>query len=181
MLRLGIISELGEDENIGFARVYFDESDLVSAWLPLPSTNTKTIKHWIPVEVNSQVACLMDEMCEQGCIVMVLWSDTDTPPDWATSDTLGVQFIDGSEVFYDSRKHVLNINAPDAELNLTCKKLNIEGEVNIMGETKIKGNASITGEIAAAGEVTSGMLKIPLTTHKHPVTSIGNPTGTPTP
>lgn len=197
MLRLGIISELGDGENLGFARVSFDDSELVSAWLPLPSTNTKTTKQWIPVEVNSQVACLMDDMCEQGCISMVLWSETDTPPDWATADTIGIAFADGAEVYYDAKEHTLMVNAPDAELTFKCKKMNIEGEVSIKGdtsiegETKIKGetsidgdtsitgDASVTGEVKATVEVTAGALNIALTTHKHPHPA--GPTGTPIP
>jgi phage baseplate assembly protein V len=167
MLRLGIISEIGEDENLGFARVSFDESDFVSWWLVLPSANTKTVKQWIPVEVNSQVACLMDEQCEQGCIVAVLWSNTDTPPKWANKDTIGIKFADGAEIYYDSAAHKLIANAPEAELNFTCKKINVEGDVNVIGE------------IVATEEVTAGDQKIKLTQHKHPTPS--GVSGPPTP
>lgn len=174
MLRFGIISELGEGENLGFARVSFDDGGFVSAWLPLPSTSTKTSKQWIPVEVNSQVACLMDDLCEQGCIVMVLWSDTDTPPKWATADTVGVQFADGAEMYYDAKNHTLTVNAPESELTFKCKKLNIEGDVNITGATAIDGDTSIdgdistTGQIKADGEITTGkLLPLPLSKHIH--------------
>lgn len=178
MLRLGIISELGDGENLGFARVSFDDSDFVSAWLPLPSASTKTAKQWIPVEVNSQVACLMDDLCEQGGIVMVLWSEADAPPKWATSDTIGLLFTDGAEIYYDAKKHTLTVNALDSELNFKCKRLNVEGDVNITGAATIKGNTSIEGdasisgdtstkgEIKATGEITSGA--IPLSKHIHP-------------
>ena len=33
MFRLGIISEIGEGENLGYARVSFDENEIVSGWL----------------------------------------------------------------------------------------------------------------------------------------------------
>lgn len=173
MLRLGIISEIGKGENLGYARVSFDENEIVSGWLAMPSLSTKSTKHWVPVEVNAQVACLMDERCEQGAIVLVLWSDTDTPPGWAGPDTMGVQFADGAEVFYNTKTHKLAVNAPDAELTIKCTKLNIEGEVNI------KGNTNVTGEVVASDEVTAGLLKIKLTTHTHP-TGVG-PSGPPTP
>lgn len=185
MLRLGIISELGDGENLGFARVSFDDSEIVSDWLPLPSSNTRTVKQWIPVEVNSQVACLMDEFCEQGCIVAVLWSETDTPPDWATPDTLGIRFGDGTEIYYDAGSHALTVHAPDAELTFKCKKLTVEGDMAITGDTDIKGDANITGDaavtgdVAAQGEVTAGPLGIALTGHKH-TTPMG-PSGTPIP
>lgn len=173
MLRLGIISEIGEGENLGYARVAFDEIGIVSGWLAMPSLSTKTTKHWVPVEVNAQVACLMDENCEQGAIVLVLWSSEDVPPGWAGPDTMGVQFADGTEVFYNSKDHKLLVNAPDAELAITCKKLNIEGEVNITG------NTNVTGEIVASDEVTAGKQKITLTGHKHPTNT--GVSGPPTP
>ena len=111
MFRLGIISEIGEGENLGYARVSFDENEIVSGWLAIPSMATYKTKHWIPVEVNAQVLCSMDENCEQGAIVLVLWSDTDTPPDWAGPDTMGVKYADGAEVFYEE---AVNIVLPDA-------------------------------------------------------------------
>ena len=162
MLRWGIISELGTGENLGYARVYFDDQDIVSGWLALPSTNTRSVKHWIPVTVNSQVACLMDDLCEQGYIAGVLWSTDAMPPEWAGPDTIGIQFADGTECYYDANNHRMTVNAPDAELNFTCAKLNIEGEVNI------KGNTNVTGEIIASEEVTAGKEKITLTGHQHP-------------
>ena len=150
MFRLGIISEIGEGENLGYARVSFDENEIVSGWLAIPSMATYNTKHWIPVEVNAQVLCSMDENCEQGAIEMVLWSDTDPPPDWAGPDTMGVKYADGAEVFYDAKAHKLSVNAPDSELSIACKKLNVEGEVNITGDT------TVTGEITASVEVTAG-------------------------
>lgn len=183
MLRFGIISELGTGGNAGFARVSFDDTGIVSAWLSLPSATTKTAKHWQPMEVNTQVACLMDEVCEQGAIVMALWSFTDTPPEWANENTTGIQYADGTQIYYDAESKRLTVSAPDAELNIECKALNITGAVNIEGETKIKGETKIdgdtkvTGEVTATKEVTAGQIK--LTQHKHP-TAVGI-SGVPTP
>lgn len=173
MMRLGIISEMGAGEYMGYARVYFDDLDIVSGWLALPSTGTKGTKQWVPMAVNTQVACLMDDQCEQGCIEMALWSAQDTPPEWAAPYTRGIQFPDGTEVYYDAKEHRLYINASGAELNIKCGKLNIEGEVNI------KGNTNVKGEIIASDEVTAGTEKIKLTTHTHP-TGVG-PSGKPIP
>ena len=179
MFRLGIIAELGEGENLGYARVSFDDDDFVSGWLALPSTNTRTAKQWIPVEVNSQVACHLDDLCEQGYIAAVLWSTADTPPKWASPDTIGILFADGAEFYYDAKVHTLTINAPDSEVNITCAKLNVTGEVNIKGETSIEGDTSVTGEVTATVEVTAGAQKIALTKHKHPTPA--GVSGPPTP
>lgn len=179
MLRFGIISELGTGENAGFARVSFDDTEIVSGWLSLPASATKTAKDWRPVEINTQVACLMDEVCEQGIIIMALWSFTDTPPDWANENTTGIMYADGTAIYYDIENKRLSIAAPDAELTIECKKLNVTGEVNIEGKTTITGDTKVTGEVIATKEVTAGPMKIKLTQHKHP-TPVGV-SGVPTP
>lgn len=179
MLRLGIISELGSGNNLGFARVSFDEVAMVSGWLPLPSFGTKTDKIWLPIEVNSQVACLMDDDCEQGCITAVLWSDTDTPPKWANENTIGIQFSDGAKVFYDSKAHTLFMDAPDSDINVTCKTLNVTGNVSIDGDSSVTGDVSSKGNIHANGNIdANGNISTPtvnLNTHMHPTAATGSP------
>ena len=171
---------------MGYARVSFDENGIVSGWLAMPSMSTKSAKHWVPVEINAQVACLMDENCEQGAVVLVLWSDEDTPPEWASPDTMGVKFADGTEIFYDSKNHKLTVNAPDTDLAIKCKTLTVEGDISIQGDTtlkgeisaegdtKLKGDLSVSGEITT-NEVTAGPLGIKLTGHKHPTAALGSP------
>ena len=173
MLRLGIISELGTGENLGYARVSFDEVGMVSAWLPLPSTATKSAKVWHPLEVNTQVACLMDDECEQGVVVVALWSDVDAPPDWSNESTVGVQFADGAKLYYDSDGHRLLFDAPETEIEINCTKLKITGDIEHTGDM------DVTGSIVASEEVTAGIMKITLTGHKHPTPS--GVSGVPTP
>lgn len=175
MMRLGIISELGSGENIGYARVSFDEVGIVSGWLALPSAATRSTKQWTSLEVNTQVACLMDDRCEQGVIVMALWSSVDMPPDWAGAETIGTQYADGTRIWYDAGAHRLTVDAPDAELTLTCRKLTVTGEVAITGD------ASVSGTLDAS-EVTAGdLLKVSLTGHKHNTLAVGSPTSEPLP
>ncbi|MCD8173809.1 MAG: phage baseplate assembly protein V [Alistipes sp.] len=173
---------MGTGEYLGYARVHFDERDIVSDWLPLPSHNTRDVKHWVPVGVHSQVACEMDENCEQGVITMVIWSAGDRPPDWASENTAGVLYPDGTEIYYDWEQKKLTANAPESEINITCKKLNVKGEVAINGKTAIKGDASIDGETTVTGEVTAGAgspKQTKVTTHTH-TTNVG-PSGPPIP
>jgi len=173
MLRIGVISEFGTEEWLGWCRVHFDEDGVVSAWLPLPSTATKTAKVWHPVEVGSQVACLMDDECEQGVVAAALWSDTDMPPDWASEKTVGVRFADGAKLYYDSDGHKLLFDAPNTEIEINCTKLKITGDIEHTGDM------DVTGSIVASEEVTAGIMKITLTGHKHPTPS--GVSGVPTP
>jgi phage baseplate assembly protein V len=181
MLRLGVISELGAGTNLGFCRVYFDEMDMVSAWLPLPSAGTKTaIKIWQPIETGSQVACLMDDDCEQGVVVAALWSNTDTPPDFASDKTIGIQFADGAKLFYDFEKKKAVFDAPYASLEAKIKEADIEASNKIKlkcDSLDITGDLNVTGRITANGQV-SAMAATPatrvnLSTHVHP--GIGTP------
>jgi len=159
MLRLGIISELGSGENKGFCRVSFDEVNMVSGWLPLPSMGTKTAKHWIPIEINSQVACLMDEECEQGVVAAVLWSDSNAPPDWADENTIGIEFADGAKLYYNFKDSKAFFDAPDTSLEATIKEADIEVSNNVSLKCKtleIDGNVTVTGKIDANGNISSG-------------------------
>ena len=201
MLRFGIVSELGEDEHAGFARVSFDEVGIVSWWLPLPSCATKTAKNWIPIEINSQVACLMDDDFEQGCIVSALWSNTDTPPDWANENTIGIQFADGAKLYYDFDAHKAIFEAPNSTLeakikeatieasgkvSLKCSSLDVDGNINVTGNIKANGNMDADGNIKSLGTVEGMTVKqtaspVTLGTHMHVSAAPGSPTSPPTP
>jgi len=189
MLRLGIISEQGTGENLGFVRVSFDEADMVSAWLPLPSASTKTTKAWRPIEVGSQVACLMDEECEQGAVVGALWSNDDIPPDFASESAIGIRFSDGAALYYNSETHKAIFNAPDSSLSarvkdaeieatddisLTCSRLEVSGNVEISGNVDVSGSVKSTGTVEGV-DVTATATQVNLSSHMHPTAATGSP------
>jgi phage baseplate assembly protein gpV len=139
MVRFGLVCELGKGEYAGYARVYFDDVDIISDWLALPSCATLEAKCWIPIEINSQVACVIDDDTEQGFIANVLWSRPDAPPEWANDKRMGIMFADGAKFYYDFDKQELTVDAPESELKIKCKSLSIEGDVDIKGNTHIAG------------------------------------------
>lgn len=72
----------------------------------------------------------------------------------------------------------------DGKINLkTTAGVNIHGDVVITGELTVSGDIeTTTGDVnVPLGEVTAGSLSIPLTTHIHPTTTAGAPTGPPQP
>jgi len=107
MLKYGIICEV--DNAKGLARVHFDEIDIVSGWLSLPTQSTKGNKHFVPIAVTTQVAVLMHPDGEQGEIIKAIWSDQDTPPSWADENTQGIEFEDGTIIQYIVSTHKLNV------------------------------------------------------------------------
>jgi phage baseplate assembly protein V len=154
---------LGKGEYAGYARVYFDDVDIISDWLALPSCATLKAKCWIPIEINSQVACVIDDDTKQGFIANVLWSRPDAPPEWATDKRMGIMFEDGAKFYYDydPEKQELTIDAPKSKLNITCGSLIVTGKVDITGDVDIKGKTlnieveetvDITGKTKITGD-----------------------------
>lgn len=112
MIRTGVICEIGENEWKGYARVHFDDIDLVSFWLSLPCTNTSGVKDWCPVELNQQVYVNMHPNGEDGQILYAIYSNDQQPPQWATNTNKGVQFPDGTTIYYDwnSHEYIVDVN-----------------------------------------------------------------------
>lgn len=117
MLKYGLINELGTGENLGFARVEFDELEIKSGWLSLPCSGSKDVKSWVTFPVNTQVAVLMHSDGEQGEIIGSTWSDIDSPPDFANATTRGIMFPDGNKIYYDWNAGKLFVTSAKIEIN----------------------------------------------------------------
>jgi len=102
---------------LGLFRVNFDEDEITSDWLSAVVTNTQGSKVSHPFDINEQVACLMDEHCEQGVILGAVWSNEDQP-DGAGDDVWRVFFSDGAFLQYDRAAHVLHVKNNTTELKV---------------------------------------------------------------
>lgn len=153
----------------GFARVRFDDIDgLISTWLPVVYPKTQNDKICWTLDVSEQVACLMDEHLEDGCIVGAIYSQADIPP-VTSADKLHLLFKDGGSFEYDRVtgamtivcKGAVTIKAPSVTLDTpetTCKgKLTVQGDVNV------------SGAVIASDNVKAGTIS--LQTHIHPTPS----------
>ena len=162
MLRYGLINELGTGENLGFARVFFDELSIKSGWLSLPTSGTKGVKSWVTFPVETQVAVIMHRDGEQGEIIGSTWSDVDAPPSFANDHTRGIEFPDGTKIYYDWNTHKLTISGATME---------------ITGNVKVNGSFEATQEISAM--TLTPATKVTLSKHIHIET--GAITNSPTP
>lgn len=108
MLKFGIISEVNYSK--GLARVNYDDINIVSGWLSLPSNSTKGIKNCVRLPINTQVAVLQHHDGEQGVIISALWSQVDTPPTWADDKTDGIEYDDGDKFLHKSDSHIFEFN-----------------------------------------------------------------------
>jgi len=175
MLRYGLINELGKNENLGFARVEFDELGIKTGWLSLPCSGSKSVKSWVTFPVNTQVAVLMHSDGEQGEIIGSTWSDTDAPPSFASDKVRGIEFPDGTKIYYDWSSRKLTIDA-DKDIEIKCKDLKLTGDLEVTGSVKVKGSIDATMTIEAM--TATPATKVGLSTHTHSAPNVPPTPGT---
>jgi len=164
MLRYGLINELGTNENLGFARVHFDELEIKSGWLSLPCSGSKAVKSWVTFPINTQVAVIMHPDGEEGAIIGSTWSDTDSPPTFASDTVRGIEFPDGMQIYYDWNSHKLSVLSAN-EIEIDCTNLKVKGDLNV------EGNIEATQQVSAM--TLTPATKVTLSLHQH--TSFGTP------
>lgn len=110
MYKRGIVTEV--DANTARVRVKFpSQQDLVSGWLDVLQTSTHGDADYQLPPVGNQVAVLLDETGDAGCVLGAVYSDADPPP--ATVATKRVMtFADGCRLEYDQATHVLSVTLP---------------------------------------------------------------------
>ncbi len=91
-IRFGIIDSVEG----GRARVRLQDDDIVTALLPVAQVSTRSNK-WVQMPaVGDQVAAVMDENIEDGCIVGAIYSGRDEAPEGVE----GVEYATGARMVY---------------------------------------------------------------------------------
>ena len=169
----------------GFAQVRFDDiAGLTTHWLPALHPKTQHDQAVWSLDEGTQVACLLDQHFEDGCILGALYSTADPPPVTST-DKFRIQFKDGGSVEYDRSSGAMNvvckgvvnltadgavtIQAPSITLDspqTTCSgKLTVQGLLTYQNglsgsgsgnAASIQGNVSVSGNINASGAILDG-------------------------
>jgi phage baseplate assembly protein V len=124
------------DEVTCKVRVEFPDRDdgdgktLVSDWLPVGQKKTLgDLEYWLP-DLDTQVACLMDDLLEAGVVICAIYSDADPPP-VTNKDLYYRRFKDGTVIQYDRAGHKLLADIKgDIEVKATGK-----ADVTIAGKT----------------------------------------------
>ncbi len=155
MLRFGKISDI--DVSGGRAKVSFAEDKIVSDWMSMIVPKTNGDSYSWTLEVNQQVACLMDVNQINGVILGSIYSKDVVPVD-AGEDIVSINFDGGDSVKY---------NRSTGKMELTAS-----GGVTINGDLLVEGQVDVTGAVDAGGDVTAGLLNTSLTTHTHQVPGI---------
>jgi phage baseplate assembly protein V len=168
----------------GYGRVQFPDLDgMVSGWLPMIVKKSLKDKEVLTLDIGEQVACVLDEYFESGCILGAVFSDDDLPP-VVSHDKYHFAFFDGGSFEYDRNTGQLTIvttgaahltaggdttiKAPSVTLDTpstTCTgNLLVKGGLTYQGgmtgsggsggaSASISGGVYVTGDIAATGTI----------------------------
>lgn len=136
----------------GFARVQFPDLDnLVSAWLPLVVRKSLRDKECFTLDEGEQVACVLDEYFEDGCVLGAIYSDADAPP-VDSPDKLHFRFFDGGLFEYDRASGTLTIET-SGPVNVIAGGLVTLKAPSVTVDTP---EASFTGNVTIAGGLNQG-------------------------
>lgn len=129
--RRGIVSELDVATHRLRARLV-DRDDSETGWLDVlvPSTAADKVVR-LPAPGN-QVALLLDERDEAGCVLGALYSQADTVPAGAHEALWRVEFRDGGSVEYDAEASVVRLTPPSGgviELAGSAKRVALAEDV----------------------------------------------------
>lgn len=170
------------DASKGRFRVSFEEDNIISAWLPVLVPNSKGNKDELWFDKDEQVACLMDEHCENGVILGTFYS-SGVLPAIGNKDIRATTFEEGSYVKFDRSTSTMTIHSKGDVIIKQCANVTIEAvtlikldsDVQVTGKLTVKNDIeSTTGNVKAiAGDVKATLIS--LISHTHAVS--GSSTG----
>lgn len=159
-LKFGTIS----DAKAGFARVYFEEDDIVSDFWPvLARTSLIDKESWV-LNVDEHVVCLCDEHCELGVILGAIANEKDPVEEGAAAGKFRKVFSDGTVIEYDKEGHKLTADVKGAVNIITTTQLTARALVKATVEApqiELKGAVTVLGTLTAAGLSVTTMPGVP--------------------
>lgn len=178
MLRLGTVCDKNSAKCL--LRVEFSEDDITSDWLPMCVPAGAKNSFFAMPDIGEQVACLMDERCENGVVMGAIYSKS-VQPKQAGDDVSSAVFSDGTKVVYNRSSHLLLVETvgditikTSANVSVECKNVSVQctnatvkatatkidspnseftGNVKVGGGLNVTGNSAITGSIVTNGAI----------------------------
>ena len=141
MLKFGTVTNI--NPMTAKARVQFAEDNITSYWLPILQKKTLKDKYYSVVDIGEQVACLMDENCEDGVILGAIYTSLDEVPAISNLQHL-IKFEDGSFIEFNRDTQMLTIVAKT--LNIIADVINTGKFENTDG---IVSNSDITDKTSS--------------------------------
>lgn len=114
MLRFGIVSQI--NPLLAQARVFFEDDESTSFWLPVLQTKTLKDKFYSMPDIGEQVACLMDENSEDGVILGAIYSSEDKAL-INSEKQISLNLENNSLINIDKETNTLTVSFPNINLN----------------------------------------------------------------
>jgi len=181
MIKFGIVTE--QSASTGKVRVSLLGENMATQLLPVVFPGAGVDKYFSLPGIGDQVACLMDEFCEDGVVLGSIYSSEDNPPSGASSNVSMVRFSDGTIVKYDKDNATITVDAV-SKVIIKSPDNEIQGPLKVTGKITGQSGAEITGNVEASGQVTAlagTPTLVNLSTHVHISAAPGSPTAPPTP
>jgi len=133
MEELHLVYGLVTEWKPGYARVKLETYDaIVTDWMPIIKRRAMNDDENWPLEINEQVACLVDAFCGTGVILGAMSNNVDTPDAAAAAGKMRIKFSDGSFIEYDKTAHKLSTKVGTTQFSMTGSETKVE-----MGTTKL--------------------------------------------
>lgn len=178
MFKYGIVSEVKS----GFAKVQFEDDEIVSDWMPVLVRKSKSDKESWQLEISEHVVCLLDEHCEEGVVLGAIASEADAPDDGEGEGKFRKKFSDGTEIEYDKNSGKLKVDVQGELEAVTTGNVTIEAGGDLVATSatsatieapsisakattsaeleapniSLSGNVSVSGSLSAASITTTG-------------------------
>lgn len=171
MYRRGVVSKVDVDKHVVRCTLP-EKGNVETAWLDVLVPDTLDDKVFSLPSEGAQVALMLDERDEQGCVLGSVYSKVDAPTGTKNVNLRRIDFKDGAKVEYDREHHKLTIDIPSSgELNVTINgkaKIETTGDVEVKpgGLLKIAGAADFVA-LAAKVDAIVTYLVMWLLTHTH--------------
>jgi phage baseplate assembly protein V len=153
-LKFGIIS----NARPGYAKVYFEEDNIVTDWWPVVLPYTLKDKVSYPLNVSEHVVCIADSRLEEGAILGAIHNSQDMPDAGASVGKFRKVFEDGTVIEYDKSAHKFKGTIiGSAEIEAQTVKITgaIMAEIEAANIT-LTGNVAISGNLAFGGSLSGG-------------------------
>lgn len=115
-LKFGIVTTV--DASKGVAKVWFDDVEIESDYLPYIVPRSAGDAENDPLEQDDHVVCLMDCNLDNGAILGCIYSTADVPPTESGANKWVKKFADGTLFSYDKQTHIYSVKNSTLEFIL---------------------------------------------------------------
>jgi phage baseplate assembly protein V len=159
--KYGIVSEVKP----GYAKVSFEENEIVTDWLPVLVRKSKSDKESWQLEIKEHVVCLMDPYCNEGVILGAIPNETDTPDPGEAAGKFRKKFSDGTVIEYDKGAHKLFVDVKGSLEAKTTGAAKIDAATQLDAKAGVKAIVTapiieLTGNVVVSGTLSCGAITV---------------------